>query len=91
MRRIVFFSLILILSCKKETVPLNTQQQSKIVDSLVTIKKKEILRLAAEDLDFRRSIEVKEKTDSIVIARTTKSGDTTQLRLSIQKDSSLQK
>ncbi|MBS1781704.1 MAG: hypothetical protein JSS78_01425 [Bacteroidetes bacterium] len=72
MRRIVFFNLIFILSCTKETVPLTIQQQSMIVDSLVTIKKKEILRLAAEDLDYRRSIEVKEKTDSIVSARTKK-------------------
>jgi len=90
MRRIVFFNLIFILSCTKETVPLTIHQQSMIVDSLVTIKKKEILRLAAEDLDYRRSIEVKEKTDSMVSARTKKSSAATLSRQTIQKDSSLQ-
>ncbi|MCW3123630.1 MAG: hypothetical protein JWQ38_3122 [Flavipsychrobacter sp.] len=54
-------------SCIKETeVPLTKQQISKKIDSITTIRIKDLDNMAQQDLQRRMKIEVKIKVDSIL-------------------------
>lgn len=55
-------------SCKEHETAITQSQINAKVDSLIGIKIEELNRQAMEDLDRRKSIEVKAKADSIVQA-----------------------
>ncbi|MBS1774236.1 MAG: hypothetical protein JST82_15365 [Bacteroidetes bacterium] len=62
--------LIVVVSCKsKEKMLTNAEIKAK-ADSILAIKRAELSKQALEDLDRRKSIEVKVITDSIVAAKT---------------------
>jgi len=58
-----------ITSCQSKQKTIDESRQAAIIDSLVAIRMDEVSRQATDDLDRRRSIEVKAKADSIVSAR----------------------
>jgi hypothetical protein len=70
MKKAVFpiaFTLIASLSaCVTNQKPLDDSRRDAMVDSIVGTKTGELSSQAAEDLDRRRSIEVKAKADSLV-------------------------
>ena len=59
---------ILSASCSSNPETIQESERDAMIDSLVAVRVEEISRQAAEDLDRRRSIEVKAKADSIVAA-----------------------
>ena len=66
---ILFTVLILSASCKKESQPMTKAEMRKKIDSLTSIRLKELDAQANHDLEYRMKIEVKVKVDSIVQAR----------------------
>jgi hypothetical protein len=65
----IVFSLIASLSaCVADQKPLDESRRDAMVDSIVGTKTGELSQQAAEDLDRRRTIEVKAKADSLVQA-----------------------
>jgi hypothetical protein len=54
-------------ACKNKTEAISRSQMKAKTDSLVAVKMQEINAQAMEDLDRRMSIEVKAKTDSLVM------------------------
>jgi len=56
-------------ACSADHQTVKESQRDAMIDSMVALRMEEISRQAAEDLDRRRSIEVKAKADSIVAAR----------------------
>ena len=70
MKKIAFILLTSALgfvACNKaQEVPLTKQQMSKKVDSITTIRMKDLDEMAQQDLQRRMKIEVKIKVDSMV-------------------------
>jgi hypothetical protein len=64
----VSIMLVLAFSCNNKAEQSDSQIEAK-VDSMVGERIMEINRRAMEDLDQRMTIEVKEKADSIIMAR----------------------
>lgn len=56
-------------SCITKAERMTEQRKIAVADSLVLLRKDEIIHQAEEDLDHRLSIDVKAKADSIVAAR----------------------
>lgn len=65
---LVVLFLLILTSCQPRQETIAESRRDAIVDSLVALRMEEITRLATEDLDRRRAIEVKAKADSIVEA-----------------------
>ena len=65
---IAFFGLLLTASCGQKETIMTKKEIKAMTDSIVATKTADISREAAEDLDRRKSIEVKAKADSIVAA-----------------------
>ncbi len=63
------FIFLLLLSCRSETTAISESRRDAVVDSLVGVRMQEVVLHATEDLDRRRSIEVKAKADSIIAAQ----------------------
>ena len=63
---IVSLATILALGCQPQERVLQDIEKEAMIDSLIGLKMEEINRQAMEDLDRRKSIEVKAKADSIV-------------------------
>jgi hypothetical protein len=61
--------LILIGSCQADNKTIKESERDAMIDSLVGIRMEEVNRQAMEDLDRRRSIEIKAKADSIVSSK----------------------
>jgi hypothetical protein len=61
---------VLLTACTEKEAPLTPAQIHKQVDSIVAAKTPELKQQAFEDLDRRKSIEVKAKADSMVQAAT---------------------
>jgi len=61
--------MIFLASCQADQKSISESQRDAMIDSVVATKTEEISRQASEDLDRRRSIEVKAKADSILAAR----------------------
>lgn len=59
----------MISSCGTNQQTIKESERDAIIDSMVAQRMEEITRQAVEDLDRRRSIEVKAKADSIVTAK----------------------
>jgi len=53
-------------SCGERKAAVNASRKQHLIDSLFGLKKEELYRQAMEDLDRRKSIEIKAKADSIV-------------------------
>jgi len=62
---LLVFSVLLTACSHKERIMTKKEMQA-MADSIVNTKTAEMNKMAAEDLDRRRSIEVKAKADSIV-------------------------
>jgi len=62
------FCLIVCAGCKAKVQAISDSQKHAKVDSIVGTHLDELNRMAMEDLDRRKSIEVKAKADSIVQA-----------------------
>jgi hypothetical protein len=65
-----------LLSCQAKQDGMEASRKDAIIDSIVGSRMEEINRQAMEDLDRRKSIEVKAKADSIVAASITPSTPT---------------
>lgn len=63
------FLLTLLASCKGRDEVLTSAAMQRQVDSIVAQRMTDIRRRAAEDLDQRMTITMREKTDSIINAR----------------------
>jgi hypothetical protein len=61
--------LILIASCQANKRTIKESERDAMIDSLVGIRMEEVSQQAMEDLDRRRSIEIKAKADSIITAK----------------------
>ncbi len=55
-------------SCQPKEEVIDASRQNAMIDSLIAIKMEELNQQAMDDLDRRKSIEVKAKADSIVAA-----------------------
>ncbi len=62
-------TILSLASCKEHETAITQSEIHAKVDSLIAIKLEELNKQAMEDLDRRKSIEVKAKADSIVQAR----------------------
>ena len=60
---------MILAGCAQNPEAIEGSRRDAIVDSIVAGRMGEITRLAGEDLDRRRSIEVKAKADSILLTR----------------------
>jgi hypothetical protein len=65
-RLLVVPAMMILVSCQSEQRTISESRRDAIIDSLVAMRMEEVTRQATEDLDRRRSIEVKAKADSIV-------------------------
>lgn len=61
--------LILCFSCKKEKALVSKQELQHRIDSILAVRIKEIENDAAKDLELRKTIELKVKSDSIYNSR----------------------
>lgn len=66
--RLILSAMVFLAACQPKQTVITESRRAAIVDSLVGLRMEEVARLAAEDLDRRRSIEVKAKSDSLVNA-----------------------
>lgn len=71
MKQAVFpllLAMVLTAGCQPKKETISASRRDAIIDSLVGIRVEEMNRQSMEDLDRRRSIEVKAKADSILAA-----------------------
>ena len=73
---VLLFSIFFMACSQKEKI-MTKKEMQVMTDSIVATKTADIHKEAAEDLDRRKSIEVKAKADSIVEAWQTKQPKTT--------------
>ena len=60
--------LLSLVACQPKQKTITESRKHAVIDSMVAVRMEEVIKQAAEDLDRRRSIEVKAKADSIVDA-----------------------